>query len=626
MNKFFGRSYSLTWKAIAFLLVVSVFNAACFYFVFTKQAKEFEAYNESAVASVVSLFKISVNDFIVTGDLESIQKVVDKSVEEGLIYGISIFEDGKNVLTYPNDLNRSLSSVEVTDLQGFGGDKTARFNLYINQQAISKSKDRFFIWAECFIACVLGTMLLIWLFINKRIVQPLLTLTASAKEISQGNYAFKAQTVGTDEIDLLTESLEDMSKELKLRSEAMENHVRELVNAQGEIVIANHDRTRYIDTLINDTSPYLTDALVTLQTLSDRPIQQKIINKVLLFVVAQLEQARALIDESNVPFELSVEKFTVEEFSKIVKEYGIYFGKTRGMDIEYKLKGDSSLDANGIFFLIDTKILIKLFSLIFEIMTPKIEVGAPIKSTIWLVVDGIDSDKADIDIIIKSSNSFISDEDCKIINTFMERSETSGFELDDLALSSKQNKLACQSLKSLADYLRANYSVNNVHGLLESRFKCRVVCCKESESISDRMDRLQKTSKTTNTLFVGSAALVSKSHLSKGFVNVKSYAAFLAMDNLDGGLNYVIDHITQPEMAILAISKLKDKRIETGNFSVLISASGLNDELIEFFYEAGVDIIIKGYLDSDNLKKVCSPKIRTKDFNSIFGMITANKE
>ncbi|RYY74585.1 MAG: HAMP domain-containing protein [Gammaproteobacteria bacterium] len=621
----FVHSASLMWKALSFLFLISVIIAGCFFVAYTKQAKEFDDYNKSAIASVIEMFKLSVNDYVVTGDSDSLSKIVDHAISNGLIHGITVSQLDKIVFIHPSKLDLARESTRVTVMSSVSDGVRAEFSIFLNQQSISGSKSRFMTWAVFFICCVLTTIAVIGYYIRSKIVKPLLRLSASAQSIAKGNYAFEAPNCSNDEIGLLTHSLENMSNNLKLRVEAQENYIRELVNAHGKVIIGNHDRTRYLDTLINDTSPYLTEALVTLQSLSDRPLQQGLINRVLLFVVAQLEQARSLIDESNVPLELDLEKFSLEEFSKIVNEYGMFFSRTRNIQIDFRLKCDPFINTKEVFFLIDTKLLIKMFSLIFEIMSAKLESAAPLKSTILLDIDNIGLDKADLDITIKNDYCFISNEECHLINSFFSKSETAGCELDELPLSSRQNKLAFQSLKSLADYLKADYTLNYINDHLESRFRCRIWTCKESESIADRVARQQLKPLQTNAIFVGSAKLVAKSHVSKGQVKVVNYDSFISLKELVPDTNYVIDHITQKDMAVLAIRKFGEFGLRDKNLAVLANPADLNDELIDFFYEHKVDLIIHGYLDAENLKNICSSKIRVRNEESLVNLIGSCK-
>lgn len=621
MKHRFDSRNSLMVKALSLMSLVSVLITGIFYFAYCMQTTEFDEQNRAAIESVIAVVRSQVEDISVSGETASTEKFVDQLIKEGVLHGVAVYGEETPIFIYPQNLNLTMEYKSVQANKTFAKNSNVQIRLYLNQQAILKSKDRFALWSKLFIICVLTTLGFIAYYIKSKIVKPLLDLTEKSQLIANGNYDFKIENQTNDEIGELTQSLAVMAVSLQKREEDQKRHASEVAKLHYQDIKAKQNRTEYLDSLINDTAPYLTDALVTLQSLSDRPHQQRLINKVLLFVVAKLEQARALIDEASVPFEINVEKLTLEEFSNLVNEYGAFITQSKNVQIEFKLKCDPHLNTKAVYLLIDKIMLIKLFALFFEVMTPKVVEleQSPTKNVIWLMVDKVDQDVSEIEIMVRSDSNTMSADDCALINMYFSNSECSGAELDELTKQYKANKITFESLKSISDYLRADYSLISLNAGLESRFKCKIYTCRAEETIEERLQRVQTEADRKPTIFVGNSSLISKQLLIKRKVTILSYSQFLN-EKIESDTTYIIDYITEQGSANKVIARLVESRLEK-NLAVLVENKSLDLDRIDAFYESGVDIVLAGYLDIDNLKKANSEKIRQFNSMAVSGII-----
>lgn len=620
MLKAYLGNFSITAKVIFFLTVISMLLVTTFFGVYKKQLGDFDNYNQAAITAVASMFKLVVNDYLVTGDNEGIEKNVKNSIREGLIFGIAVYSNsGELKLTYPETIDLSLPAVEISldsDLENHFG--RSYFKIFINHSLIENARTQFKRSAIIFIVVLISALIVIAVFLNRSLVRPLLGLSSTAKRISEGNYNFVAKNCQKDEIGVLTGALSEMAESLNSRSIKDALHLREVVKAHGEIAMENQDRTRYLDSILSNTTPHLTEALVTLQSLTDRPIQHRMLNKIILFVMAQMEQARGMLEANDSLFKLDLEKVTVAEFAKVVKEYAFFFSTHKETKIDFSFKCDTSFNLEGVHLVIDKKLLIKLFSLIFEIINTKGNSYRSNKSSVSLILDEIREDVATIDIIVRSDNSWIGSKDCVFINNYFASVEILENESEEFRQSVKFNKLVFTGLKAIVNTLKAQFHVGYIGDTLESRFHCKVLSCDKLESLDARMARYYSLHNENQVILVGDKKRLFKMNSYQHIISVVDFRTFLAdCYDVNQESHYVIDFISDNIEAKKSASKLKLQGLKNKNFVLLADEKNKADNFIDYSYEVGADLIITSSINPDNIEQIISLKRSEKIKDSI---------
>lgn len=610
---------SITVKVILFLSALSVLMLGSSFFVYKKQLSDFDNYNQTATEAVASMFKLAVTDYIVTGDSESLLKNVNNSIDEGLIYGIAIFSpNGGAKLVYPDNIDLNIPAVEVVvDNISPNDSSKSYYKIFVNQTLIENARFQFKLSATIFIICLILTIFLIAAFLNKHLVKPLLKLSSSAKNIAEGKYDFDVEINTKDEIGILTSALSEMAHSLNARSIKEAGHLKAIVKAHGEIAMESQDRTKFLDALLSKTTPHLTEALVTLQSLSDRPIQHKMLNKIILFVMAQLEQARGMLDESDSLFKLDLEKVTIAEFSKVVNEYAHFFSAHKDTNIDFSFKYDQQMNVDGSFLLVDKKLLIKLFSLIFEIMNSKGFSISPKKSSVWLILDSIKDGVAVIEIIVRSDSCDLNLQDCQFINHYFSTNEALENEAEEFR-SSTFNRLVFTGLKAITSSLKAQFQINMIGEKIESRFHCKVLTCQKEESLEERMARYHSNYQQSAITLVGDKRSLYKMNMYQHIISVVDYDTFLLNSNaVNQESHYVIDFIHDFAGAKKSAMKLRAHGLNERNFVLLIEEKYKRDDFIEYSYEVGADMIITDSINSENVSQITTNKRSEKVKDSI---------
>lgn len=589
------------------IVALTTFMIVSHTFLYYDQIKKAEAFHDASLNAVGSVFKLAVNDYLVTGDNYSLQSLVETSIDEGLIVGISVYEKNDTPsYSYPSDFSTEMPSKRLHI--GDTGD-SAYFQIFIDATKITSAKKQLANSVAAFTFFVIIGIVLAVAFLNSNFVKPILALSAQAKKIATGNYSFVPQNAKSDEIGMLSKSLEDISAALHERDIQQQKHLNEIVRVNAELVIDRTERANYLETLINDSTPHLTEALVALQSIADRPIQHAMLNQSLLIVLTQFEQARSMLDETKTALKCDFEKMTVAEYSRLLREYAGYFCSNKNAVIDYRFKHEAELDAEKTLVLVDKKLVIKILSLLFDVLPSNTDLVNPEKISVVLVVDNIKEELSRLEVMIKSDTSSLPVDACNVINEYFSRQESANANREDSIFPKNINKIAIRYLKYLTMSVRGQYHVSCVSGKFESRFYSSLLSCPAEESVGSRLSRHRNGLRESKLTLVGTGTYLRDINPYLQPVSIVSYESFVSENNPDLNSHYVIDMISDPKAAKIAADFFRDFDLKEKNLALLIPSLG-SDKLLDYCYELGADLIIYDSMNEESITKILAPKHR----------------
>ncbi len=617
------RNFSITTKITIFIVVITSFLVSGFVFIYLKQLKNIDSYNRATVSAVENVIMLSVINYLYTEEEENLIQVIKNTIDEGLIFGIVILSEKSDIIfKYPSNFNVMSGSVNLP-LRDRNAIRPETCKIYFNETQRNEAKEYFTSSMIIFIGLVILAIILSVIFLNRHLVQPILALSAQALKIAGGNYHVGPIKNVSDEIGILNKSLIEIASSFKEKVTQQERHLNEIVKANGELVLDRNERTNYLDALINNSTPHITEALVALQSITDRPIQHGMLNKSLLIVLTQFEHTRLILDETNASLQCFFEKVTLGDYSRLLNEYANFFSVNKRSSFEYCLMHDPALNVEKTIVLVDIKLIIKLLSLLFEVMESNFISGAPRKTTIRLMVDTIKEGIAKIEVVIKSDHCALTDEDCNLINTYFQHATVSGIETEEFPPTTRFNKKTIKYLRYLTSSVKAQYYICNMSGKFESHVDCGLLTCEQDESIGSRLARF-KSGLTDNTItMVGTTKVIRAINYYKQAVEIIDYEKFMSQPGANQESHYVIDMISNRFDGKRAADHLRSIGLIKKNFVLLIEQKHNNDEFKDYCYEVGADIIIIDYLSQENIAKILGEKQRAKTSLGISEIIGA---